>query len=252
MNEEELKSGNAPIVEAVVDIDCDMQPSMDIASLEKRARDAFGSQYPIFRALFVENHRFEAKAGQSMEHSAQHTVQAFQFFHDDEKQLVQVRMQGFSFNRLAPYTRLSDYLPEIERTWELFRDIASPALIQVVRLRYINRIPLPLTAGRVTLDKYLKLGPRVPNEEGMTLHGFFNQHTATEAKTGHQANTVLTSQPAEGDTLPVIFDNTVAAAGPAEPDDWPWILDKIQSLRSFKNRIFINTLTEECLNLFQK
>ena len=73
--------------------------------------------------------------------SVRRGIQALQFLHADEKQLVQVRAQGFSFNRLAPYTSLDDYLPEIERTWHLFVGLASPVQIRVVQLRYINRIP---------------------------------------------------------------------------------------------------------------
>ena len=51
---------------------------------------------------------------------AKRAIQSLQFLHEDEKQLVQVMAQGFSFNRLAPYTSLDDYLPVIQRTWELF------------------------------------------------------------------------------------------------------------------------------------
>ena len=72
---------------------------------------------------------------------------------------MQVRAQGFSFNRLAPYSGLDDYLPEIERTWSLYVDLASPVQIRAIRLRYINRILLPLAANTVDLDEYLKIGP---------------------------------------------------------------------------------------------
>jgi len=111
--------------------------------------------------------------------------------------LTKVRMQGFSFNRLAPYTSLDDYLPEIERTWGLFASIASPVQIRVVRLRYINRILLPLTNGRVELEDYLKVGPRLPDEDRLRFAGFLNQYAAVEIDTGHQVNIVLTSQPPE-------------------------------------------------------
>jgi uncharacterized protein (TIGR04255 family) len=183
--------------------------------------------------------------------SIRHGIQAFQFLHADEKQLVQVRAQGFSFNRLAPYTSLDDYLPEIKRTWQLFVGLASPVKTRAVQLRYINRILLPTVAGRVELSDYLKIGPRLPDEEKLMFVGFLNQHAAVETDTGNQANIVLTTQPQEKDKLPVIFDNCVRSAGTAEPEDWPWILARILSLRALKNRIFGNTLTERCLNLFR-
>ena len=251
MTETELKLAKAPIVEAVLDINCDMPPAFDLAALEGPASDAFRAQYPKFRPRFLEQHRIESKADEPAKHFAKRAIQAFQFLHDDEKQLVQVRAQGFSFNRLALYTSLDDYLPEIQRTWEIFVGIASPVQIRVVQLRYINRILLPLTDGRVELDKYFKLIPKLPDENKLQFAGFLNQHTAVEVDTGRQINIVLASQPPEKEKLPIIFDICVKSAGATTAKDWTWILAEIQSLRDLKNRIFRNTLTKKCLNLFQ-
>ncbi len=251
MSAPNFKLLHPPIVEAVLDVDCDMSPAFDLVALEKASREAFRDQYPKFRAQFLEEHRIEQKADQPTQVSAQRRLQAFQFLQEDEKQLVQVRIQGFSFNRLAPYTSLDDYLPEIERAWGLFASIASPVQIRVVRLRYINRILLPLTDGRVELEHYLKVGPRLPDEDRLRFAGFLNQYAAVEIDTGHQVNIVLTSQPPENDRVPIIFDICVASVETAEPGNWAWLLAKIQSLRHLKNRIFRNTLTEQCLNLFQ-
>jgi uncharacterized protein (TIGR04255 family) len=240
-----------PIVEAVFDVDCDMPPAFDLAALEKATREAFGEQYPKFRIQYLQEHQIEQKADQPIQFSALRRLQALQFLQEDEKQLVQVRMQGFSFNRLAPYTSLDDYLPEIERVWRLFVSIASPVQIRVVRLRYINRILLPLSGGRVELEDYLKVGPRLPDEDRLRFAGFLNQYTAVEMDTGFQVNVVLTSQPPENDKVPIIFDISVASAETVDPENWTWLLAKIQSLRHLKNRIFRDTLTEQCLKLFQ-
>src|SRR5450759_4716680 len=111
---------NPPIVEAVFDVDCDLPPGFDLAALEGPSRARFGDAYPKFHAQFVQEHRIEAKADAPPNMSTRVAVQSLLFRHDDEKQIVQVRAQGFSFNRLAPYTSLDDYLPEIERTWRLY------------------------------------------------------------------------------------------------------------------------------------
>lgn len=252
MSESELKLTKPPIVEAVLDIGCDMPPKFDLAALEVPSRDQFLDQYPKFRVQLIQETKIEAKPDASSQLSVRRGIQALQFLHGDGKQLVQVRAQGFSFNRLAPYTSLDDYLPEIERTWRLFVDLASPVQIRGVQLRYINRILLPTVAGQVQLDEYLKIGPRLPDEEKLKLAGFLNQYAAVEKDTGNQVNIVLTTQPQENDKLPIIFDNCVASAGTAEPEDWPWIRFKIMSLRILKNRVFENTLTTLCLNLFQQ
>ncbi len=251
MSEPEFNFPKAPIVEAVLDIECDMPPGLKIASLEGAARDRFRDRYPKFRAQFLQEHTIETKPDHPPQMSVRRDVQGFQFLQEDEKQLVQVRTLGFSFNRLAPYGSLDDYLPEIERAWRLFIELASPAQIRVIRLRYINRIPLPLTAGRVQLDDYLEVAPHLPDEKALTFTGFLNQHSAIETETGHQVNLVLTTQLPDGEKLPLIFDNCVVAVENGDPENWTWILTKIQALRALKNRIFKNTLTKKCQNLFQ-
>ena len=245
----DLKS--PPIIEAVLDIECDMPPAFHLAALESRAHDTFRDQYPKLQKQLIETHSFVKKGEEPPTISATQGLQAFQFLKDDGRQLVQVRAEGFSFNRLAPYTSLDDYLPEIERAWGLFVGLASPVQVREIRVRYINRLPLPTVEGRVDFDDYLKIGPHLPDEKRLHFIGFFNQHVAVDVETGNQVTIILTMQPPEKDVVPLIFDIDAVARGNAEPNDWPWILSKLVSLRSLKNEVFANTLTEKCLNLFQ-
>jgi len=249
-NESELKLPN-PIVEAVLDIECDLPPGQQFAALEVPALEGFRDRYPKFLPLYTLEHQIEMKQDGPSTVAVRHGVQAFQFLQEDEKQLIQVRVQGFSFNRLSPYSSLDDYLPEIERTWRLYLELASPVQVRLIRLRYINRILLPLTTGGVDLDYYFKVSPRLPDEDRLKLISFLNQHAAVDVETGNQVNIVLTAQAPEGQNLPVIFDNTVAAAESGEPENWSWIRGQINALRALKNHIFKRTLTDTCLNLFR-
>ena len=73
---------------------------------------------------------------------------------------------------------------------------------------------------------------------------------ALDGETGNRANLIKTTELPQGDELPLILD--VDAFYPCEmpPVDWQVIRDRLDSLRSLKNRIFRNTLTPKCLNLF--
>jgi uncharacterized protein (TIGR04255 family) len=243
---------NPPIIEAVLDIDCDLPPGRDIATLEAPAHDRLRGQYPSVRRLFVQTHKIQPQADKPPVLSVHQAVQALQFLSQDGKQLVQFRAQGFSLNRLAPYTNLDDYLPEIERTWKFFITIASPVQIRAVRLRYINRILIPMPENRLDLEDYLKLGPRLPDEQRLTFTGFLDQHTAVETATGNQVTSVLTTLLPENHRLPLIFDITVESPGAAEIENWALLLGRIQALRDLKNLVFRNTLTERCQSLFQQ
>ena len=251
MSERLLNLKSPPIVEAVLDIDCDMPPALALDKLEASARDALRDHYPKFRKQFIHALQFEAAADRAPNVTTKQGFQALQFLKEDEKQLVQVRTQGFSFNRLAPYTSLDDYLPEIERTWRLFVAFAAPVQIRLIRLRYINRMLLPMAAGQVNLDGYLKFGPQLPDQDKLVLEGFLINHSAVEPDTDNRVNIILTAQPAENDKLPVILDIETYKLGNAEPEDWAGSLSKVQSLRRLKNLVFENSLTDQCLNLFQ-
>ena len=252
MSETHLKLKNPPIVEAVLDIECDLQSNFELATIEIQARKKFEINYPKLRHQYVQEHKFETKLNESPKVSVGGLgVQGLQFLQNDEKQLIQIRNQGFSFNRLSPYTSLDDYLPQIEKAWTDYVKLVSPLQVRLIRLRYINRFLLPFDNSRIELGHYLRNGPRPADEERLILTGFVDQYSAIEAVGGNQVVSVLTTQPPEGDKLPIIFDNITMALEIFEPKDWTGICSKILELRSLKNLLFRNTLTEKCLNLFQ-
>jgi uncharacterized protein (TIGR04255 family) len=188
------KLKNAPIVEAVLEIVCDMPPDLDIAALQERAQEAFRPQYPKVRTVLMREHHIETKALTQSRYGVKHRVQGVQLVQDDEKQLVQVKTGGFSFHRLAPYSTLDDYLGEMERTWRLFVQLSSPVQVRLVQLRSINRLLLPMSSGQLALDEYLKTCSRLPDEDRFGLLGFLNQHEAVEKETGNRMNIVMASQ----------------------------------------------------------
>ena len=251
MSEDHLELGAAPIVEAVVDIDCDMPADVDVEALDAAAQAALAGSYPTARRRMMSEHEISAAPGGLPAVTSRQGLQALQYLSADEKQLVQFRPTGFSFNRLAPYTALDDYLAEIERTWRVFVDIARPVVSRVVRLRYINRIQLPITHAGVEIDDYLKLAPRLADEARLKFTGFFNQHSVLEPATGNQVNIVFATQPCVGNQLPIIFDIEAFKDVSVDPSDWATISGRIQSLRSLKNLVFRDSLTDKCLNLFQ-
>ncbi|MGB5103048.1 MAG: TIGR04255 family protein [Steroidobacteraceae bacterium] len=247
-----VRLNHPPIIEAVVDIDCDLPPDIQWERLESQVRDSYRDTYPKFRKRFSQLHEIRtAEDATIAETSMKQTLEAFQLIKDDGNQLVQVRRQGFSFNKLAPYPGLDTLLPEIRRTWEVFCSITSPRMIRRLQLRYINRIHIPFQDGGVDLNEYLRCGPRLPDEDGMALLGFLNQYSAVEKASGLQMQTVLTAQSAEGDRLSLILDNAAFDDKPLETCDWPAISTRIAALRALKNRVFQNTLQPKCLDLFQ-
>lgn len=251
MSSENQPIPSAPIIEAVVDIDCDLAPKLDLQSLRDAAGDALRERYPKFRQQLIQQHVFKQEGVQPPEMEIQQSHGAMQFLTEDERQLVQFRPNGFSFNRLAPYGSLDDYFLEIEATWRTFLKLAQPVVIRKIGIRMINRILLPMDGGRVELGRYLAMPPRLP-ETGLPLMflGFLDQQTAVDSETQNHANIVKTAEPPHRNNLPIILDIEVFHPFETSPDDWSVIRGRLDSLRSLKNRIFRNTLTPQCLNLF--
>jgi uncharacterized protein (TIGR04255 family) len=77
----------APIVEAVVDIDCELPVGMDLAAMEDRICQHFSSDYPRFRRQMVGHHEVKASVEAPPEFSVQSTLRAYQFLKEDERQL---------------------------------------------------------------------------------------------------------------------------------------------------------------------
>jgi uncharacterized protein (TIGR04255 family) len=250
MTERRDNLDHPPIVEAVLDLDCAMPPTLDITALEAPARDAYRDRYPGFRPVYLHEHAIRELLSEAPTHTAQRVVHAYQFVTADERQVVQVRSQGFSFNRLAPYSTLDDYLPEIRRVWESFVDFAAPVRVELIRLRYINRIPLPAADGAAAPDLYVQMSPRLPGDDRLSRTAFLSQQVAVETATGNNATIILASQPAEAEGVPVVLDIETSRAQPIEPNDWESIISCIESLRELKNAIFFNSLTPRCMELF--
>lgn len=254
MSEAGFVLAHPPIVEAVLDIECDLPPTQELNDLEHPAFAQFRDNYPNIQKQFVQEYELRAAAGVPPDFSSQPgqpKVASLQFLQEDKKQLVQVRAQGFSFNRLAPYAGFDEYSEEIRRRWEQYCTIAAPIQVKTINLRYINRIPLPTEDGHVELEEYLKVAPRVPGEQELTLSGFLQQYAVVEGKTGHRANIVLTPQRLDQGKIPIILDIAASADEKGDPQDWQRIMTTIRALRRLKNDIFQWSLTDKCLELFR-
>jgi len=248
------RAPHPPIVEAIVDIDCVLSPRSKLEDLEMSARDSLREKYPLLQRRFLQqfqiHHQGEVKSKNDIEEGS---LDALLFRSADNLQLTQFRRTGFSFNRLAPYHGMNEYFPEIERTWNNYRLIADPLRIGRIGLRMINRIELPLDqSGIVELDSFFKTGPRLPVVEGrsLTFTGFLNQHQIFVKDSGDYADISLAIEGRSEEKISVILDINAFDKRSREELDWEEIEPVLQSLRSLKNQLFFNTLTEECLNLY--
>lgn len=246
-----LRLRNPPIVEAVFDLFCSMPDGFDIEKFEKPASDILRPKYPTVKKIHMLEQAFAYQMGKDPDILAKSTLRGFQFFSPDEKQVVQFRSDGFSFNRLAPYTILDDYLPDITDAWQVFNRLCKPTIVSRISLRNINRIEVKMVDQTVNLENYLRIRPHLPDEKNLTFTAFLNNHQLLEPSTGNMANIILTSQQALDQTLAIILDITAFNIVNTDPDS-PAIWEKtLPSIRRLKDEVFKNTLSETCLKSYQ-
>ena len=250
MSEERFHLENAPIIEAIVDIDCELPPDFELEANMSAIHAELEDAYPKVRRHMVQEHLLSTQEDTSPEWSVSPELAALRFQSADEKQLVQFRTGGFSFNRLAPYEGLDSYLCEIRRTWGIFLDLVKPVQIRKISLRTINQVRLPRERGSLPLEDYLKTGPRLPDECGLHFTGFLSQHRALEPNNQNYVDIVLATQKSDEKSLPLILDINAFHPCQESPPPWETISEWIASLRELKNSVFRNTLTEKCLKLF--
>jgi uncharacterized protein (TIGR04255 family) len=176
-------------------------------------------------------------------------LQGYFFTTEDEKLTAQFRIDGFTLNRLAPYTSWDELFPIAKELWEQYRDVATPQAVTRLAIRYINRIPHP--GPEINFEDYLRAGPVIPAELPQTTPAFLLQVQIYDAERDVAANVIqrLEASLAE-QKYTVILDIDAFKAVDLAPDD-PSIQLSFEQLRSFKNMIFFNYLTEEAVRRFE-
>lgn len=242
---------NPPIKEALVDIRVDALPSSALATLEA-LHDEIREHYPTKRARHRWEGSIDLQKGQVVSAAQEHLgPDGFLFHSQDEQQIVQFRLDGFTFNRLRPYP--SQGWPairtEAKKLWEVYLRAAAPQRIVRIGLRYINQIMIP--APQIDLDDYLTQPPRVPANLPQTLEHFLTRLVIPLPALDAKAIITQTLAPSPSpDTTSLILDIDVLTEAPRTPDTAN-VWDVLERFREFKNTIFKSSLTPRTEELFR-
>lgn len=87
----------------------------------------------------------------------------------DHKQILQARLDGFTFNRLAPYNNWQSFGSEARRLWNIYKDCVKVDQIEAVSLSYMNEILIPYQEN---LEEYLNAYVALPKQIPTPLTSF--------------------------------------------------------------------------------
>lgn len=241
---------HAPITEALLDIRTELPADINLEILNSFHKD-IKSEFPEMKKRQMWAGAFEFKPGEDPLVKGDHSgIDGYLFKSEKGQKIVQVRLDGFTFNKLKPYESWEIFSEEAKELWDRFAQLAKPKLITRIALRYINRIEVPCETSEIELEDYLKTYPVVPPSLDCTVGNFLLRLNLNNKEMGGKAVVLQTVEEIRENMLPIIFDIDAFMDSPIDSHDKS-LWNKISSLRDFKNNIFFESITEKTKELFR-
>ena len=239
----------APITEALIDFRVSVSKQLDAATFLE-FKEFLGDRYPKVEERRGAQAAIEFGPGKPLAaHTKDLGLQGFFFRSGDGLNIAQFRVDGFTFNRLKPYTRWEEIFPEALRLWKLFIEKVTPEYVSRLALRYINHLNIPLPIE--DFAQYLTLPPVVPPELPQHVSSFLTRVVLHESESGLAANvTQALEQGLDPKSVTIILDIDAYKTGEFDPHGAE-VAEVLEALHGFKNRIFFGSLTEAALRLYE-
>jgi uncharacterized protein (TIGR04255 family) len=235
---------NPPITEALLDIRVQLPETISLVDLEG-LQDRLGG-YPVKRKQMSVEGTFHL--GEKVTTLAKQSQLGYVFVSDDGKQIVQPRLNGFTFNRLSPYTGWNDFKGEARRLWTIYRDTVQPLHLVRMAVRYINRLDLPLPFN--DFKEYLRTIPEVSPDMSQGLSGFIMVLDNPQADIGCMLRLTQAMVPAPSpDVASIMLDIDISRTDVPQEEDRLW--EQFEVLRTRKNKVFEASITPAMQRLFE-
>lgn len=241
---------NAPITEALLDIRVKLPLQTDLAKLAA-FHDTIKQRYPAKQERVSWRGHIEIKASPvaQVSQSAAGGPDGYLFTSVDGRQVVQARLDGFTFSRLKPYDKWEALRDEARELWQHYVRIASPETVTRVALRYINRIEIPLPMR--DFKDYILTTPEIAPDLPQGLDSFFMRLVIPDPKAQAVAIVTETVEPVDesSNRLPLIFDIDVFRMAAFNVQD-KTLWETLDQLHDLKNDIFFKSITLKAKELF--
>ena len=239
---------NAPIVETLLDIRTELPSAVTLDHL-RSFQQVIKEQYPNVQERQMWSGGIKMKPdGPPVVVEQAGGPDGYLFSSENKHQSVQVRFDGFTFNKRKPYDRWDTFRDEAKSHWERFRGHTSPEKVTRIALRYINRIeiPMPLRDFKDYILTGVEIAPKLPQN----INSFFIRLVIPHEASDCVAILTETIEPPTEEICPFIFDIDAYIEGEFEVgSDSIW--ESFEHLRDFKNQLFFDSITDRAKELFK-
>jgi uncharacterized protein (TIGR04255 family) len=253
---------NPPITEAILDITVNVDKNFDHTRLLDIHED-IKEDFPTYqkKMAFKGGIEFNLENPDEIINpqllSISNKPEGYIFISEDEKRIIQAKLNGFTFSKLKPYKGWEKFYKEAYQLWQKYAEITSPTQVTRLGLRYVNQIMIP-AEGDVELNNYMKILPGIPNDLAVTMEGYFMQvrvchpeYQPSRAIINQTIAEVMDNEKGK-QVYPLIFDIDVFQEVNLEANDHETIKSIFEgNLRWLRNEIFFKSITETAKELFK-
>ena len=240
---------NAPITEALFDIRVKARSDFkvtDFSDLKVRLQDRFPEVEERHEGKVRLQIQKKSGPSTSLENFG---LNGYFFKSKAENLIAQFRVDGFTLNKLKPYSDWEELFPIVLELWDLYCSIAEPEAVTRQAVRCINRIPNK--SDFIDFDEYLRAAPQIPQELPQLLGAFLSRVTIMDNEYSVAAHVVQAFEFTPGQSgITIILDIDAFKEVDILPGDKP-LIENFSQLRKWKNLIFFNYLTEKTLGLLE-
>jgi uncharacterized protein (TIGR04255 family) len=241
---------NAPITEAIIDFRVKLPPEFKVESFLE-LKNTIGDRLPKVQERKLFSGQLKFKGGKPQKTSAEyHGIHGYFFRPEDEKNVAQFRIDGFTYSRLRPYTCWEEMFGEARELWKMYYGIAQPEAVTRLAVRYINHINIPLPID--DLSDFFTASPKIPDNIQGVISGFLSKVIVYDQEMDIATNIV---QALEKSTKPDKYITVVLDIDSYKMGDFDvgnnemW--DIFANLHNIKNQIFFNSITDQTARLFE-
>ena len=240
---------NAPITEAIIDFRVKLAPSFDPARFSGLA-ERLQETYPRHEQRKLFKQELGVKNGRPLSIGPKDLgFHGYWFKSADEKKIAQFRVDGFTFNKLRPYTSWAEVIEEARQLWDLYVEVASPEVVTRIAVRYINHLKIP--APVKDPSEYFRAPIPIPVDLPLALNNYLTRVVVRDRESDVAVNiSHALTEVVDSKHLTFLLDIDAYKARDFEPTDHV-IWETFEALHDSKNRIFFGSITEETARLYE-
>lgn len=173
-------------------------------------------------------------------------AQRYQFATLDGLQLVRVSREVLSAHVLAPYPGWPIFRTSIEKALNSYIEVAHPAEIKRLSLRYVNQIKLG--TAPIDFSSYFNMPFEPPEGLDFTISAFFLRF---EAVRPDRTKMIESFANLPGETVSIILDIDIIREQSYRARDFKQsLLGEIDSLREIERDVFEAAITDKLREIF--